>query len=228
MPPTGFAICRRSASIRPTGAMRMLARDFARPVIVTDLTAGLELPPASGSPPRRMCRTAVAEFVAAMGAGLVGDAAARLAGPCRDAHACHACERGVRGGKPRRWGGAGCWGVRETAVDAAMVNGVDPPRGPMGWARAIGLGRVLAVLDSLQTLTGDPRYRASCRWRCAWPSGADPPATPGPDQPGSSASVMTGNAASGVVLPTCPRGFVDPRRPAARNRVLDSSGNYWP
>ena len=48
-----------------------------------------------------------------------------------------------------------------------MRHGVNYPRGPMGWAREIGLPRVLAVLDNIHELTGDPRYRASIGLRMA-------------------------------------------------------------
>ena len=49
----------------------------------------------------------------------------------------------------------------EEGVDAAMRFGVNYPRGPIGWAREIGLSRIVDVLDRLRDLTGDPRYRAS-------------------------------------------------------------------
>lgn len=55
----------------------------------------------------------------------------------------------------------------EAGVDRAMRYGVNYPRGPMGWAREIGLARVLQVLDALHALTGDPRYRASYGLRMA-------------------------------------------------------------
>ncbi|NHQ74910.1 3-hydroxyacyl-CoA dehydrogenase [Roseovarius gahaiensis] len=55
----------------------------------------------------------------------------------------------------------------ESDVDAAMQFGLNYPKGPIAWARDIGLGRVLAVLDNLQGLTGDPRYRASLGLRMA-------------------------------------------------------------
>ena len=47
------------------------------------------------------------------------------------------------------------------AVDTAMRLGVNYPRGPLAWAEAIGLERVLAVLDNLQRSYGEERYRAS-------------------------------------------------------------------
>ena len=49
----------------------------------------------------------------------------------------------------------------EAGVDAAMKYGVNYPQGPLGWARRIGLSRILATLDNLQHLTGDMRYRPS-------------------------------------------------------------------
>jgi 3-hydroxybutyryl-CoA dehydrogenase len=47
------------------------------------------------------------------------------------------------------------------AVDLAMRNGVNYPRGPLGWADAIGLPAVLNVLDNLARTYGEDRYRAS-------------------------------------------------------------------
>jgi 3-hydroxybutyryl-CoA dehydrogenase len=47
------------------------------------------------------------------------------------------------------------------AVDSAMRLGVNYPEGPLAWAEAIGLERVLAVLDHLQRSYGEERYRAS-------------------------------------------------------------------
>ena len=47
------------------------------------------------------------------------------------------------------------------AVDTAMVKGVNYPRGPLGWADAIGLEAVIAVLDNLARGYGEDRYRAS-------------------------------------------------------------------
>ncbi|MHA6688063.1 3-hydroxyacyl-CoA dehydrogenase NAD-binding domain-containing protein [Mesorhizobium sp. A556] len=55
----------------------------------------------------------------------------------------------------------------EAGVDTAMRFGVNYPKGPIGWAREIGLARVLCVIDNLRTLTGDPRYRASLAMRMA-------------------------------------------------------------
>lgn len=55
----------------------------------------------------------------------------------------------------------------ENAVDTAMRYGVNYPKGPMGWAREIGLDRVVATLDAIHAITGDPRYRASMALRMA-------------------------------------------------------------
>ncbi|WP_319517636.1 3-hydroxyacyl-CoA dehydrogenase NAD-binding domain-containing protein [uncultured Martelella sp.] len=55
----------------------------------------------------------------------------------------------------------------EAGVDTAMRYGVNYPKGPIGWAREVGLARIVAVLDNLHRLTGDPRYRASLRLRMA-------------------------------------------------------------
>lgn len=55
----------------------------------------------------------------------------------------------------------------EADVDAAMRYGLNYPRGPMEWARDIGLERILSVLNALHGLTGDPRYRASLGLRMA-------------------------------------------------------------
>jgi 3-hydroxybutyryl-CoA dehydrogenase len=52
-------------------------------------------------------------------------------------------------------------------VDNAMRFGVNYPRGPIAWAREIGLHRVIAVLDNIYSITLDPRYRASLALRMA-------------------------------------------------------------
>lgn len=57
--------------------------------------------------------------------------------------------------------------AKEAGVDAAMRHGVGYPKGPIGWGREIGLSRVLATLDTIRSLTGDPRYRASMALRFA-------------------------------------------------------------
>lgn len=46
-------------------------------------------------------------------------------------------------------------------VDIAMQNGVNYPKGPLAWADSLGVARVLNVLDNLQTIYGEDRYRAS-------------------------------------------------------------------
>ncbi len=51
------------------------------------------------------------------------------------------------------------------AVDVAMQGGVNYPRGPLAWADAIGLPRVLTVLDHLARHYGEDRYRASALLR---------------------------------------------------------------
>ena len=53
------------------------------------------------------------------------------------------------------------------AIDRAMQNGVNYPRGPVAWGAAIGLPRIVAVLDALHAQTGDPRYRAAMNLRIA-------------------------------------------------------------
>lgn len=60
----------------------------------------------------------------------------------------------------------------EQGIDDAMRYGVNYPRGPIGWARAIGLPHVLAVIEALHDLTGDPRYRPSMALRFAAQSDA--------------------------------------------------------
>ena len=42
-----------------------------------------------------------------------------------------------------------------------MRLGVNYPQGPLAWADAIGLERVLGVLDHLARTYGEDRYRAS-------------------------------------------------------------------
>ena len=44
-------------------------------------------------------------------------------------------------------------------IDVAMRLGVNYPQGPLRWGDQIGLDEVLAVLEGLQTETGDDRYR---------------------------------------------------------------------
>jgi 3-hydroxybutyryl-CoA dehydrogenase len=46
-------------------------------------------------------------------------------------------------------------------IDAGMVHGLNYPRGPLGWADAIGLDHVLAVLDGLYDERREERYRTA-------------------------------------------------------------------
>jgi len=55
----------------------------------------------------------------------------------------------------------------DQGVDEAMRFGVNYPKGPIAWAREIGLETILAVLDNIHAATGDPRYRASFGLRVA-------------------------------------------------------------
>ena len=47
------------------------------------------------------------------------------------------------------------------AADVAMLKAVNYPCGPLAWADALGLGRVVAVLDHLARWYGEDRYRVS-------------------------------------------------------------------
>lgn len=58
------------------------------------------------------------------------------------------------------------------AIDRAMRFGVNYPRGPVEWARMIGLQRIVAVLDAIHADTGDPRYRVAMNLRLAARDGA--------------------------------------------------------
>lgn len=49
----------------------------------------------------------------------------------------------------------------EEAVDIAMQGGVNYPKGPIAWARAVGLSSVLNVLRNLGSSYGEDRYRPS-------------------------------------------------------------------
>ncbi|HXQ68485.1 MAG TPA: 3-hydroxyacyl-CoA dehydrogenase [Alphaproteobacteria bacterium] len=51
------------------------------------------------------------------------------------------------------------------AIDTAMLKGVSYPLGPLAWAEAIGLERVLAVIDNLARSYGEDRYRAAALLR---------------------------------------------------------------
>lgn len=46
-------------------------------------------------------------------------------------------------------------------IDLAMTKGVNYPKGLLAWANEIGLGKVLATLESLQSEYGEDRYRPS-------------------------------------------------------------------
>jgi 3-hydroxybutyryl-CoA dehydrogenase len=61
-------------------------------------------------------------------------------------------------------------------IDRAMQLGTNYPRGPLAWADAIGLPRVLAVLDAMWADTHDARYRACAllRTRAALGEGLAP------------------------------------------------------
>jgi 3-hydroxybutyryl-CoA dehydrogenase len=53
-------------------------------------------------------------------------------------------------------------GVAEAdTVDLAMRLGTNYPRGPLEWARQLGYGRVVAVLDHLRAEYGEERYRTA-------------------------------------------------------------------
>jgi 3-hydroxybutyryl-CoA dehydrogenase len=58
-----------------------------------------------------------------------------------------------------------------SAIDRAMLNGVNYPRGPVEWGKLMGLSRVVTVLDTLRAETGDPRYSAAMSLRFAARSG---------------------------------------------------------
>lgn len=50
-------------------------------------------------------------------------------------------------------------------LDHAVVNGVNYPKGLLAWAEEIGHKRVLNILENLQTLYGEDRYRPSAMLR---------------------------------------------------------------
>jgi len=53
-------------------------------------------------------------------------------------------------------------GVASAAdIDLAMRAGVNYPQGPLAWADAIGLRHILSVLENLQAVYGEERYRPS-------------------------------------------------------------------
>ncbi|MFK3869112.1 3-hydroxyacyl-CoA dehydrogenase [Psychrobacter faecalis] len=49
----------------------------------------------------------------------------------------------------------------EADIDAAMKYGVNYPKGPFEWAALLGYDTVLSILNNLQRLYGEERYRAS-------------------------------------------------------------------
>ncbi|MFM7344347.1 MAG: 3-hydroxyacyl-CoA dehydrogenase [Tagaea sp.] len=55
--------------------------------------------------------------------------------------------------------------VSAEGVDVAMTKGVNYPKGPFAWGRAVGLPSILAILDNLALHYGEDRYRASPRLR---------------------------------------------------------------
>ncbi|KIL99033.1 3-hydroxybutyryl-CoA dehydrogenase 3-hydroxyacyl-CoA dehydrogenase [Paramagnetospirillum magnetotacticum MS-1] len=46
-------------------------------------------------------------------------------------------------------------------IDKAVTLGLGYPAGPLSWGDRIGAAKVVAILDTLLAITGDPRYRAS-------------------------------------------------------------------
>ena len=47
------------------------------------------------------------------------------------------------------------------AVDIAMQNGVNYPRGPLAWADSVGLAHIVTVLENMAATYGEDRYRVS-------------------------------------------------------------------
>ena len=46
-------------------------------------------------------------------------------------------------------------------IDRAVTLGLGYPHGPLAWGDKLGAGKVLAVLEAMLAITGDPRYRPS-------------------------------------------------------------------
>jgi 3-hydroxybutyryl-CoA dehydrogenase len=46
-------------------------------------------------------------------------------------------------------------------VDLAMLKGVNYPQGPLAWAEAVGLPKIVAVVDNLARAYAEDRYRTS-------------------------------------------------------------------
>jgi 3-hydroxybutyryl-CoA dehydrogenase len=58
-------------------------------------------------------------------------------------------------------------------VDLAMEQGVNYPRGPVAWCRALGARRVVAVLEEIRRAYGEDRYRVSPLLRQMVAAGTD-------------------------------------------------------
>ena len=61
--------------------------------------------------------------------------------------------------------GEGVGGAED--VDAGLTLGLNHPRGPIAWAQAIGLDRVLETIDGLYDERHEERYRAAPLLRAA-------------------------------------------------------------
>jgi 3-hydroxybutyryl-CoA dehydrogenase len=48
-----------------------------------------------------------------------------------------------------------------TDIDVAVELGLNYPKGPLALGDVLGAARVLAVLDGMQAITLDPKYRAT-------------------------------------------------------------------
>jgi 3-hydroxybutyryl-CoA dehydrogenase len=46
-------------------------------------------------------------------------------------------------------------------IDLAVRLGLGYPAGPLAWGDKIGAGRILTILETIEAITGDPRYRPS-------------------------------------------------------------------